>query len=188
MTASTEILTKALKAVGGGEMWVSPSLATRILGNVLRWHEAVASDMTGLTRREWEILAHVARGDPQATVIPMARLGPGEKRNGKRFGMDCPVSLKVLSRGKRHEAERGEVVDVGVGGARLHLSQPLPVGTRVMLDICFPTGGAATTVRFEGTVTRAQEQPRYEIVVRFHRSGRILRSELEALFTLPPSP
>ena len=118
----------------------------------------------------------------------MARLGPGEKRNGKRFAMNYPVRLKVLSRGKRHEAERGEVVDVGVGGARLHLSQPLPVGTRVMLDICFPTSGAATTVRFEGTVTRAHEQPRYEIVVRFHRSGMILRNELGALSTLSPTP
>ena len=62
MTASPEILTKALNALGGGEMWVSHSLATRILGNVLRWHEAAASDMAGLTRREWEILAHVAHG------------------------------------------------------------------------------------------------------------------------------
>ena len=118
----------------------------------------------------------------------MARLGPGEKRDGKRFGMNCPVSLKVLSRGQRHEAVCGEVIDVGVGGARLHLSQPLAVGTRVKLDICFPTSGAATTVRFEGTVTRAQEQPRYEIVVRFHRNGMILRNELGALFTFPPTP
>jgi two-component system nitrate/nitrite response regulator NarL len=62
MAVSPEILTKALKAVGGGEMWVSHSLATRILGNVLRWHEAAASDMTGLTPREWEILAQVAHG------------------------------------------------------------------------------------------------------------------------------
>jgi len=62
MTASPEILTKALKDVGDGEMWVSRRLATRILGNVVRWHEAAASDMTGLTPREWEILAHVAHG------------------------------------------------------------------------------------------------------------------------------
>lgn len=96
--------------------------------------------------------------------------------------------MEILTGGRDRGLNRGEVVDVGVGGARLHLSQPLPVGTRVMLDICFPTSGAATTVRFEGTVTRAQEQPRYEIVVRFHRSGMILRSELGALFTLPPSP
>jgi len=118
----------------------------------------------------------------------MPRLGGCEKRNGKRFAMNCPVSLKVLGRGKRHEAERGELLDVGEGGARLHLSQPLPVGTRVMLDICFPTSGAATTVRFEGTVTRAHEQPRYEIVVRFRGNGAILRNELGALFTLPPRP
>ena len=96
--------------------------------------------------------------------------------------------MEILTGGRDRGLERGEVVDVGVGGARLHLSQPLPVGTRVMLDICFPTSGAATTVRFEGTVTRAQEQPRYEIVVRFRRSGVILRNELEALFTLPPRP
>ena len=96
--------------------------------------------------------------------------------------------MEILTGGRDRGLERGEVVDVGVGGARLHLSQPLPVGTRVMLDIWFPTSGAATTVPFEGTVTRAQEQPRYEIVVRFRRSGVILRNELEALFTLPPSP
>jgi len=96
--------------------------------------------------------------------------------------------VEILTGGRDRGLERGELVDVGEGGARLHLSQPLPVGTRVRLHICFPTSGAATTVRFEGAVTRAHDQPRYEIVVRFHRSGVILRNERGAVFTLPPTP
>lgn len=76
------------------------------------------------------------------------------------------------------EAERGELLDIGVGGARLHLGQSLAAGTRVMLDVHFPAGGTVTTVRFEGAVTRAQKKPRGEIVVRFHRTGRIFRNEL----------
>jgi DNA-binding NarL/FixJ family response regulator len=62
MTASPETLTKALKTVESGEIWMSHSLATRIVGNMMRRHQDGTDDTTGLTGREWEVLAHVAHG------------------------------------------------------------------------------------------------------------------------------
>ena len=57
------MLEKALDVLGRGEFWVSRSLATRLLSKVLRVHDENEEEDDGedLTRREWEILALVAR-------------------------------------------------------------------------------------------------------------------------------
>jgi hypothetical protein len=113
----------------------------------------------------------------------MALSRPGEKRNGKRFVISCPIAVKVLTRGKGRELEPGRLHDIGVGGARLDVGQPLAVGTRVILHVHFSgSDDRVTTMRFEGTVMRAQEKPLYEIAVQFRRSGRFLRNELGDLF------
>lgn len=56
------MLEKALDVLGRGEFWVSRSLATRLLSKVLRAQDENEDDGEDLTRREWEILALVARG------------------------------------------------------------------------------------------------------------------------------
>jgi DNA-binding NarL/FixJ family response regulator len=60
-SADLGMLEKALDVLEQGEFWVSRSLATRLLGKVLR-SQADEEDGEELTRREWEILALVAQG------------------------------------------------------------------------------------------------------------------------------
>lgn len=61
-SADLLMLEKALDVLGRGEFWVSRSLATRLLSKVLRAQDENQDDVEDLTRREWEILALVARG------------------------------------------------------------------------------------------------------------------------------
>jgi DNA-binding NarL/FixJ family response regulator len=60
-SADLQMLEKAFDVLLRGEFWVSRSLATRLLGKVLRTHDPEEAE--DLTPREWEILALVARGE-----------------------------------------------------------------------------------------------------------------------------
>jgi len=60
--ADPQILLKALKAVSQGEIWASHRMATRIIGEFMRWRQPEEAESKELTRREWEILGLVANG------------------------------------------------------------------------------------------------------------------------------
>ena len=110
----------------------------------------------------------------------------GEKREWKRLMIDCPVMLKISSRGRAAALVSGTLLDIGMGGARLQVGQRLPEGARVVLHTHFRDAKQkVTTVRFEGIVQRADDQPVYEVAVQFQRGGRILRREVGDFLTLP---
>ncbi len=107
----------------------------------------------------------------------------GEKRHGKRLGINCPATLRIAARGKPPELLNGRLLDVGIGGARLQVARRLETGARIILEAHFRGAKQrVTTVRFEGVVRRVQEQPAYEVAVQFRRAGRILREEAAGLF------
>ncbi len=106
----------------------------------------------------------------------------GEKRKAKRFEIDCPVTVAVLSPRNGGGTAPGRLRDIGVRGARFHLSYPLVVGMRILLHVHFSHfDERVTTVRFEGTVTRVQQQPQ-EFAIQFQRGARFLRGRLGELF------
>lgn len=60
--ADPQALERALQVVGKGEIWVSQHLATRMIERFMHGAEAESPGSNGLTDREWQILAFVARG------------------------------------------------------------------------------------------------------------------------------
>ncbi len=107
----------------------------------------------------------------------------GEKRRAKRFEIECPVSVAVLSPRNGGGVARGELRNIAVRGARFHLPYPLAVGMRVLLHVHFShSRDGVTTVRFEGVVTRVHGQPGREFAVQFQRGGKFLRGKLNDLF------
>ena len=111
----------------------------------------------------------------------------GEKREWKRLRIDCPVMLKISSRGRPRSVVSGHLLDIGMGGARVQVGQHLREGSRVELHAQFRDARQkVTTVRFEGIVHRADDQPIYEVAVQFRRGGRILRREAGEILVIPP--
>jgi hypothetical protein len=96
--------------------------------------------------------------------------------DARRFDIHCPVTVQV-SNGLNHKVKvQGVLYDIGVDGARVALKQPVPPGTRITLFVHFRAPEKpVTTMRFEGTVQRLQEEPRFEIAVDFHGTGRFLQ-------------
>ena len=73
--------------------------------------------------------------------------------------------------------------DIGAGGARLALAQPVAPGTKIVLFVHFRSPEkTVTTIRFEGTVQRLKEEPRFEIAVGFRGTGRFQKNQLSGLF------
>jgi hypothetical protein len=102
-----------------------------------------------------------------------------EKRASERLAISCPVTLSVRGRGTRPEVTEAVLEEIGIGGARVSVPHPLEVGTPVTLDVHFShPDGSIATVRFEGVVARASQNPRYDIAVRFRRRGRFLRDRI----------
>jgi hypothetical protein len=97
----------------------------------------------------------------------------------KRFEIRCPVTVQV-SNGKNHKVKvQGVLHDIGVDGARVALEQPVPPGTKITLFAHFQDPEEqVTTIRFEGTVQRLQEEPRFQIAVNFQGTGRFLQKQL----------
>ena len=100
-------------------------------------------------------------------------------RETKRFEIRCPVTVQV-SNGPNHKVKvHGVLYDIGVGGARVALEQPVPPGTKITLLAHFRAPGEqVTTIRFEGIVQRVHEEPRFEIAVNFQGTGRFLQNQL----------
>jgi hypothetical protein len=99
--------------------------------------------------------------------------------DAKRFEIRCPVTVQV-SNGKNHKVKvQGVLYDIGVDGARVALDQPVPPGTKITLFAHFrDPEEQITTIRFEGTVQRLQEEPRFQIAVNFQGTGRFLQKQL----------
>jgi hypothetical protein len=100
-------------------------------------------------------------------------------RDAKRFEIRCPVTVQV-SNGPNHKVKvQGVLYNIGVDGARVALKQPVPPGTNITLFAHFrDPEEQVTTIRFEGTVQRLREEPRFEIAVDFHGTGRFLQKQL----------
>jgi hypothetical protein len=106
----------------------------------------------------------------------------GDRRSSERFHIECPVTASILGRSKGHVLRSGTLRDIGTDGACFSLGEPLELGTLLRLQVHFvnPSRGV-TTMLFEGNVTRAGREPRYEIALRFRRSGRFLRGPRQLL-------
>jgi hypothetical protein len=77
---------------------------------------------------------------------------------------------------------QGVLYDIGVGGAKVELEQPIAPGTRIILLVHFRAPDKqVTTIRFKGTVERLNDQPRFEIAVGFRGTGRFLQKQLSGL-------
>jgi len=100
-------------------------------------------------------------------------------RKERRFEIRCPVTVR-LSNGRNHETEiPGVLYDIGVGGAKLELEQPLVKGTKIAVLVHFlAPDKQITTVRFEGIVEHLKKEPRFEIDVDFRGTGRYLQRQL----------
>ena len=100
-------------------------------------------------------------------------------REAKRFEIRCPVTVQV-SNGPNHKVRvQGVLYDIGVDGARVALEQPVLPGTKITLLAHFRAPEEqVTTIRFEGTVQRLREEPRFEIAVNFQGAGRFLQKQL----------
>jgi hypothetical protein len=108
-----------------------------------------------------------------------------ERRGTKRFQMSCPMTITARRRVRTPWSGKGQLFDIAVSGARFFLWAPLVVGTRVLLDVHFMNAEQrTTTVRFDGIVTRAQQEPPYETAVQFQTRGQFLRDGLRN--TEPP--
>jgi hypothetical protein len=69
--------------------------------------------------------------------------------------------------------------DIGVGGAKLELEQPLARGTKIAVLVHFRTPDKQiTTVRFEGVVEHLKKEPRFEVDVDFLGTGRYVQNHL----------
>jgi hypothetical protein len=100
-------------------------------------------------------------------------------RDANRFEIRCPVTVQ-LSNGKNHKVKvQGVLYDIGVDGARVALEQPVPPGTKISLFAHFrDPEEQVTTIRFEGTVQRLQEEPRFQIAVDFQGTGKFLQKQI----------
>jgi PilZ domain len=101
---------------------------------------------------------------------------PRERRRAKRFELSCAVTVTVRGRARTARQGEGRLHDIGAFGARLRLTSPLAIGTRLGLDMHFLNrNDQTTTIHFGGIVLRAQQEPPYETAVQFDTSARFLR-------------
>src|SRR5271157_496321 len=106
-------------------------------------------------------------------------------RDAKRFEIRCPVTVQV-SNGPNHKVKvQGVLYDIGVDGARVALEQAVLPGTKITLLAHFRAPEEqVTTIRFEGTVQRLREEPRFEIAVNFQGAGRFLQKQIIGLHAM----
>lgn len=105
-----------------------------------------------------------------------------DRRKAKRFNISCPITVMLRTRGRNAWRDEGNLCDIGTHGARFQLNRQLSVGQILVLLVHFqdPEKGV-TTVRFLGTVTRAQVGPEPQVAVRFRRGGQFLRQMAEGV-------
>ncbi|HET7841407.1 MAG TPA: PilZ domain-containing protein [Terriglobia bacterium] len=100
-------------------------------------------------------------------------------RNGKRFEIESPITVGVRDLSNGHGLEFGRLREISARGARFSLDRPLRVNTETILLVHFSDPyERATTIRFEGTVTRVGSDPPYEIALRFRSGARIFAGGL----------
>lgn len=96
-----------------------------------------------------------------------------------RYRIDCPVSVLTPGRGKKRTIARGWLYDIGEGGARIHLDEPLSPHSRVTLDVHLPNPDSKiTTIRFKSVVTGICYGPPYELALCFLGRGGFIRGKV----------
>jgi len=109
-----------------------------------------------------------------ATNVPMSK----ERRERKRYRMDCPVTVLTPGRGKKRMIGRGWLHDINDKGARFVADNPLQAGDRITLEVHFlNSDGEVTDIRFPGIVKRASGENSYEIAVSFLKGESFIRHE-----------
>lgn len=99
-----------------------------------------------------------------------------ERRNRKRYKIDCPVTALTPGRGKKRTIGNGWLDDISDNGARFHLDNPLASGERISLEVHFSgPGGDLTDIRFPAVVKRVSHNVLYEIAVRFLKGESFIR-------------
>lgn len=103
---------------------------------------------------------------------PMAQ----ERRQHKRYELDCPVTVFTPGRGKKRMLGRGWLHDINEKGARFIVDQSLPCGQRITLEVGFSgPDGEVTAMRFPATVKRVVPHASYEVAVSFLKGGSFVR-------------
>ena len=100
-------------------------------------------------------------------------------RKHDRLEIESPVTvgLRVMTNGGG--IEFGQLRDIGERGARFQLERPLSVNTPVNLLVHFRDPyEQVVTLGFDAVVTRAAQEPPYEIAVRFRSGPRYFRGDL----------
>lgn len=107
-----------------------------------------------------------------ATNLPMAE----ERRERKRYKIDCPVTVLTPGRGRKRTIGRGWLYDISDKGARFVVEQPLHTGDRISLEVHFLNpDGEVTNIRYPATVKRVSPGPAHETAVTFSRGGSFVR-------------
>ncbi len=112
----------------------------------------------------------------------VATLKSAHRGGERRYEIDCPVTVQIHGRSNGQALEKGRVRDIGLRSVRCVLGRAIEEGAHVTLHVHLShPSGKATTVLFKGTVERAQQEPPYEITVRFRGGARFLRDRLGGL-------
>lgn len=99
-----------------------------------------------------------------------------ERRQHKRFSIDCPVTVFTPGRGKKQMVGRGWLYDINDNGARFLLDHSLEPGDRISLEVGFQNpDGEITAIRFPGIVKRVNFRTSYEVAVSFLKGGSFVR-------------
>lgn len=75
---------------------------------------------------------------------------PSERRNNKRVPVRIPVG--IYRRDKPHDVIDAEILDISEGGAFIHCTSKIPLGTEILLEIRF-----AETKVLEGKVIEHED-------------------------------
>ncbi len=100
-------------------------------------------------------------------------------RKGKRFQIESPITVGVRDLSNGHGLEFGQLRNISSRGARIALDRPLRVNSPAVLLVHLSDPyKRATTIRFEGTVTRVDADPPYEIALRFRSGAKVFTGGL----------
>lgn len=108
------------------------------------------------------------------TNVPMSE----ERREHKRYRIDCPVAVLTPGRGKKRMIGRGWLHDINDKGARFVAEHPLQAGERISLEVHFLNpDGEVTVIRFPAVVKRVSPGASHETAVTFSKGGSFVRHE-----------
>ncbi len=108
------------------------------------------------------------------TNVPMSE----ERREHKRYRIDCPVTVLTPGRGRKRMIGRGWLHDINDKGARFVVEHPLQAGDRISLEVHFLNpDGEVTVIRFPAVVKRVSPGSSHETAVSFCRGGSFVQRE-----------